>query len=579
MPAWCRRSALAWWALSSTGFLLITAYYILAHAVEPLSRDQWQMYDALFTHGVRDTSLSTVSGHRHILAFWLYHLDMHAFHGSNRFLLAVDWLLNLTLISVLCISAWQLPRSTLARTLLCGWITVMLCWLLNIALIGWGFNGINNFMSIVPSVLAITGLWAAVHQHRTAWLPVACVLGVLATLSFANGVLVWIIAFICLYLWRAPRRMFVVISMAATVAIALYVFLPGASAAQATLKWPGSAFVTFPIQVMGGPFYHVLRSWHIGNDATLTVLASGFGCLVTACALWQFIHLLRHRPPVSWFASLCVTAMCIGAGSCLMLSMSRLDDYLDFTVDRFQIFALLVWIGTVGLCFCRAQPTVVRRWEMAFVLFPLLAMPAQLDWGARLAEYRNRVEIALLAYQVYLPVQADAERALHWNWENKLPAFFNVLENIRHTRSNIFHNGLATSLGKPIITHSNLPLCNTALTRTQTIHASDLLDVTAWPAAHDYVVQTTGDAAAGQRWFFQSPSSLAWDGGVLLDTQHTVRGLILPIHNSALPRANGLVHDEFNAYGINRQDPAHSPIRSLVLLHEHVPVCAQTLDY
>lgn len=536
------------------------------------------MYDALLNHGLLETSLSTTSGHRHILAFWLYHWDLQWGHGSNRLLLAVDWLLNGSLIVLLCVSAWALPLSRLARTLLCGWISVMLCWLINIALLGWGFNGINNFMSLVPGLLAIACLWRATQQHALIMAGWAGLLGILASLSFANGVLVWPTAFICLYWWRAPRNLFLITLAATGIAVLLYISLPGATAAQAALKWPGSAFFTFPAQVMGGPLYHLLRSWHLMDEQQLAVFATRAGIVITVCAVWQFIQRLRQRQPLSLFASLCVALLCFGAGSCLMLSMSRLDEFLDFTVDRFQIFALLVWIGSVGLHICHAHPAVIRRWEIGFIVFPLLALPAQLDWGARLAEYRNRVDMALLAYQVYLPVQADAERALHWNWENKLPAFFNVLEYLRTTHSNVFYDGLAQHLTQTWTEASTLPTCSATVVRTQPILARELLTVTHWPTAHRYAIPDAGndDRIAGQRWFFQY-NNTDWDGGVLLDAQHTVRGLVLPIHHSRLPRTSGLWHDAFNAYGIHRQDNASESVRSLVLLRAHQPVCQQPL--
>ena len=129
-----------------------------------------------------------MSGHRHILAFLLYDIDLNFFNGNNHFLVAVDWLLNLGLMALLCAQIRVCIVNPLSRWLLTGWVVVLLCWLLNIALLGWGFNGINNYMSILNTVLSIFFLHRAAHhpQHKTRNVVVSLLLGGLATLSFGT---------------------------------------------------------------------------------------------------------------------------------------------------------------------------------------------------------------------------------------------------------------------------------------------------------------------------------------------------------------------------------------------------------
>ncbi len=589
-----RNTLVALWAMSIAAFIAVTMYYIVFHHMEPLSRDQWHMYDALFERGLLNTSFGTVAGHRHILAFLLYDFDMALFDGRNRLLITIDWLLNGALIVLLCTQVWRLPLSRLARTLFCGWIITLLVWLLNIALLGWGFNGINNYLSIVPLTLSLFCLHNAVHHpsRSITQLAGALLLGVLATLSFANGILVWPTALVCLYLWRAPQRIFVWVLAAAGVAITSYALLPGADAATQTLKWPGWSLLRFPVQVMGGPVYHLLRSWRFVSDPFLFLIANGVGVCVTLFALTQLLQLLRTRPPMHAFQTLCVTLICIGAGSTVMLTMSRLDDFLDFTVDRFQIFALLVWIGTSGLCISTAQPTTIRRWEILWILFPLLAFPAQLDWGARLAEYRTRVDNALLSYQVYLPVREDAEKALHWNWESKLPDFFSVLEHIRATQKNIFYHSRSEWLGKPFAVAKALPQCQLHVDHISPVKASDLLDASVVTPPYRISITTnntasesitTPDVVVGQRWFLSIDTSPLdatnnnWDGGLILNEQNIVEGLIHPVRYSRLPRANGLLHDDVNAYGVARFSQTSSGSHQLVLFNQQTPLCRQAL--
>ncbi|HNN87326.1 MAG TPA: hypothetical protein PKK14_07435, partial [Pseudomonadales bacterium] len=189
-----------WWELLVI-FLSITGYYIVFHHVAPLSRDQWHMYDALFDQSLWKTSITTVSGHRHILAFLLYDIDLAVFGGKNTFLIAVDWLLNLSLIAVLC---WQIKKCVTNKThqyFLMGWTVLLLCWLINIALLGWGFNGINNYLSILSTVSSVFFLHRVIQKknHSQRNVLIALLLGGVATFSFGNGILVWSIAWLLLF--------------------------------------------------------------------------------------------------------------------------------------------------------------------------------------------------------------------------------------------------------------------------------------------------------------------------------------------------------------------------------------------
>ncbi len=564
--------AIAGWWLASALFLAITAYYIVFHHVSPLSRDQWHMLHALVEQGLWRTSTTTVSGHRHLLAFLLYDIDLHHFGGKNHFLIAVDWLLNLAFIAIIVTQVRScLPRSQ-SRTLLVGWVILLLCWLLNIALLGWGFNGINNYLSIVNSLLAVVVLHRAVHEpmHRVRDTALAFALAGLATFSFGNGILVWPVCLLSLWLWRAPSPFMATFAGGALLFLLLYLLLPGGSAVGATLQFNGWHIVQFPLEVAGGPLYHLLRSWRVLPEAALQGLMTGFGLLVTAVAsglLWQR---LRQRPPADRLDALAVALVLTGYGTSVMLALTRVEGVLDPAVDRFQVWGLLAWLGVALLLFRRAAPAAARRWCALFLLFPLLALPSQLDWGARLAEYRTRVDNALLAYRVYLPVAEDAERALHWNWQNKLVHLFPMLDYLREHQLNIYADGAVSYLGKPVPSLAGLPACHWALLGQQPVRAADLLDVRSIAGTEAWQLPLgSPQQVVGWRWQadVQEPG---WDAGLLVDGDGIVRGLLQPVRHSLLPRASGLLRDSDNAYGVARMaaEPA-----GLVLLRRGELLC------
>lgn len=570
------RSILAVWLLLVALFLSATAYYIVFHHVSPLSRDQWHMYQALFEQGLWRTSITTVSGHRHILAFLLYDIDMNFFGGNNHFLIAVDWLLNLGVIVLLCTQIRSCIADSLSRWLLIGWTLMLLSWLLNIALLGWGFNGINNYMSILNILLSIFFLHHVVYSRpdKIRYMVIAVLLGGLATLSFGNGVLVWPIGLLSLYLWRAPLRFMLYFSAGAFTFFSLYLLMPGGNAVGATLVFNGWNIALFPVELMGGPLYHLLRAWRVLSDTLLSHISTAFGVLVSVLAVMLLWQRLARRVPMDRLDALAVTMILIGSGSAFLLTLTRVEGVLDPAVDRFQIWALLVWLGVSLLLYRTLAPETRRVQRLLFFLFPLLAFPAQLDWGARLAEYRTRVDNALLAYQVYLPVAEDAEKALHWNWQNKLPYLFPVLENLRLHHRNIFTGGAADWLGKPLPDSGGLPACQWSLVRQEIILAGDLLDVSAVAGAAQYVVPaTSAQQQLGQRWYVNVSES-AWDVGLVADSNGVVRGLLQPVRNSLLPRFSGVLHDNYNAYGIARLEE-QAP--RLLLLEDGQPLCMATL--
>ena len=564
------------WLFLVAIFLSITAYYIVFHHVSPLSRDQWHMYHALFEQGLWQTSITTVSGHRHILAFLLYDIDLRFLNGNNHFLIAIDWLLNLGLVALLCAQIQKCIADPLSRCLLMGWVVALLCWLLNIALLGWGFNGINNYMSVFNIVLSVFFLHRAVHQasYKKSNTIIAVLLGGLATLSFGNGVLVWPIGLLSLYLWRAPQNFSWKFLLAGLVFFSLYLLMPGGGAVSDTLRFNGWNMVLFPLQLMGAPLYHLLRAWQVFPETILTTIATGMGVLICVLACFVLWQRLQRRVLVDALDALSFTLMFIGFGSTVLLTLTRVEGVLDPAVDRFQIWALLVWCGLSMLLYRTVTPAGQRNWQLLFLLFPLLALPAQLDWGARLAEYHKRVENALLAYQVYLPVADDAEKALHWNWQNKLPYFFPVLENLRASRRNIFTDGVADALGKPLPVIAELPACQWSLVRTEIIVAADLLNVSTLASAVPYVVTaTSAEQQLGQRWYLNIAEPV-WDAGLIADGSGVVRGLLQPVHNSRLPRFSGVLHDDYNAYGMARLE---QPASQILLLSKGQPRCLVSL--
>lgn len=549
------------WVVAALAMLAVAAYYLLCHHMSPLSRDQWHMYAAMLQDGLWQTSLTTFSGHRHLFAFSLFWLDWHYFSGRNYLLAALAWLLNGLLAWLLCRLVWR--EGAGARWLLLGTVLLLQCWLVNLALLGWGFNGINNYLAIVPSVWALYCLLRAEREQSLLLFMLAAALGLVATLSFGSGIIVWPAGLLLLWGARATPGLLGYWLAALALALALYLLLPGGEVVNASLRFSGWFAVSYLFEQQGGPFYHLLRAWPWIDNQLAKSLANAVGYVIGVCSLWLlFRELLWRRRLSSYLLGVGLGLQLLGWGTLLLLTLTRQPDMLDTSIDRFQIWALLVWLGVL---LCLWQRSRWRSWLVVLaLLFPLAALPSQLDWGARLAEYKNRVDQGLLSWVQQLPLRADAERALHWNWQQKVVPMTEVLAQLRAADAGSYREVLHQNLGQvqPIASQD----CSLQHLRVQSVTTREL-----WP---EPVVDSAADSAVvGWRVY----AEYAWqadDRALLLDDDRRAVGLALPVVHSRLPRANGRFHTGHNLYGLARSTTVPA---ALLILRRNQPVCLSRL--
>lgn len=519
------------WLLACAVFLAVAAYYLINFHVSPLSRDQWHMYAQLFDEGLWQTSLATVSGHRHLFAFSLFWLDWQYFAGANHFLVACAWLLNALLLGLLVRTVWyEAP----ARTVLAVTVVLLGSWLINLALLGWGFNGINNYLSIVPSLYGLFFLGLAVQSKQRLWLGVAVACGLVATLSFGNGAVVWPAGVLLLWGMRAGAWAYGCWLLGSSAGFALYFLLPGAEVVNQSLLFNGWYTLMYPFEQLGGPVWHLLRPLPWFNSPLGMVLAKGAGYVFGGFSLAYLFRQIVLRKLRGNLALLSCALQLTGWGTLALLTITRPEPMLDISIDRFQIWALLVWLGLL----LAYWPVVgFRRVLLPLaLLFPLVALPSQLDWGARLAEYHNRTAQGLLSWMIALPVANDAERALHWNWQQKIEPMQQVLARAEQDQANLYRLLPPQTLGERV---AELPQCAAKLERLR------LLPIVGRELYQPPEALKQG--VVGWRLYGELPD--ASRAAVLLDADRAAIGYTLPITHSLLPRSSGVRHGGYNVYG------------------------------
>jgi hypothetical protein len=549
-------------------FVAISFYYIVFFHVSPLSRDQWDQYAPYFQHGLLDAALTPMSGvHRYVFPFLLFDIDMRCFGGNNHSLVFFGTALDLLVLGLLGSSLIRDPSLSRRekQAFLVVAITALL-WLGNIAQLGWGFMSTQYYLAIFSYLFAIFSAHQFCEARKTAWLIGCLMSGGIGTFSFGMGILVWPVLLLFACKWRAPLHFNVLVMLCLLMCLALFLWLPGRDAIVGSLVFSPANSLAFVFHLAGGPVYYLLRSYRLLDVDPLKSLAAGISVIATVLGIFLLLRMILCRKAHSLFSWLCAALMLCGLGSAALVSLARNPFFLDVWVDRFQIWATLFWLGLLPLLYLELKRVRLPSFAGKIFLgclccFPLAALPSQLDMGARLAEYKIRVQQALLSYQAGIPDKNAAEEALHWNWENKLGNFFTVFNYLRMERKNIYSDVDDTALlGKPLANldlHNQTPVLALQHIKTSIVTHDDLLDLSTVPAANTFSAFSTAspyDPVAYQLTALATTQH-HWTHALVTNESGIVIGLGLAMHHSLLPRSN-LKHigNDYNLYAVVRND-------------------------
>lgn len=586
MPELLSRKQRALLLLAGFGLLVfsgISVLYIAGFHVSPLSRDQWHMYFPYFNQGLFEAALSPQSNHRHIIPYLVFHVDMAWFGGNNHFLTAFGFFFDL----LICAFLFRLlkracPADCYTRYLIGGFILLQMLWLLNIAQLGWGFMSTMYYFAIFFYLLAVYLAWYALQSRSAGFSPVhlamAALCGILCTFSFGIGILVWPAMLVVALYQRAPRGFIALIIGLLAINLLVFFILPGGSSVSSALTFNLYSTLAFPFKLAGGPVYFLLKSLRFLSAESCKQVALVIGSLAMAGGLLMLLLPLFRRRTFSGFDIACYALMMLGVATPMLITFSRIDMFLDPWVDRYQIWATMFWLGFIPLCLLQVSAGFIRSVIQAVILaLPLVLLPSQLDLGARLAEYKVRVDNALLSYKMYIPVRQDAIDALHWNWEYKLPYFFDVLSHIREQDRNIFSDQLDEKLGVVIAVDTDLPACSVTVIDKHTVAADSLLDASLYTDETDRWMKPGPGVAAWQ--VMAQVENADWTHGLFLDADGKVVGLAHRVVQAPMPRGHfRFVGKRYNLYGVLAAGLPDMPFAANLLLLNEQQMCFSQLE-
>lgn len=182
------------WAIAPVFFIVTTIIGAVRWFSPVPFWDMWdgtlQFYVARLQGAHWSPFLEQANEHRIILSKILFWIDYRFFHGLSYFLIAANLALMVALWAALCVAARALMGEYPRLTSLCCALVAVPCfsWL-QAENINWGYQS-QFYMAYLLPLLALISMARWIHApERTRWLAGAIVLGMLSTITMANGIL------------------------------------------------------------------------------------------------------------------------------------------------------------------------------------------------------------------------------------------------------------------------------------------------------------------------------------------------------------------------------------------------------
>lgn len=388
-------------AIAATAYIVVTTYSPLPHW------DEWALFDHLATG--RGWSLQWLwaqhNEHRILTTKLLFLLDVDLFHGTQKFLLASIFVIQLLQAALL---SWSLrvlggARGALWRTCT-GLIAYCIFCPIQYENLVWGFQ-IQFILTAAMATLAIVGLLLYRQVDRGVYLLTCVAAASIATWSLANGMLLWPLLIAAALLLRMKRSTWVVLFAFAILNISLYFFhyhRPSSQSAPATLQ-SVSEMAEYAVVYLGS-------TW-VRHSSSFFALAAGVvGLSVGLAMITQVLRADHRRPLQIELAFLMLMVLATAA----ITSSGRLHLGLEqATASRYQTFALVFWccLGLLLLC-CVAANEVRFQAAAAGLLVIMLSFATQLRLPLIDAQWHQTrlkiISVSLLAGVDDPAVLADA---------------------------------------------------------------------------------------------------------------------------------------------------------------------------
>lgn len=372
----------------------------------------WDMWDGTLQFyldtqdGITSAWWRQHNEHRVLLSRVLFWLDYRYFGGVSVFLIIMNYLIVAAAIWAFWIVLRDTDsggRSAASKKTLALFIAGALFFWSQDNNLAWGFQS-QFFLAQLLPMCGLLWLGRSVQREdSTVDFALACLFGVLATGTMANGVLALPLLVICAVVLRlGPLRIVLLAVLAAlclTAYFATYVPPPFHGHLSDALRDQPFRLIVYTMMYLGSPFYFMVGKGVVGMG-----VAAAAGSLLTLGSAWLSLRLVRSARQASISIALLFFILYIG-GSAFGTAGGRLIFGMESAISsRYTTPALMAWLAFVVVLYLNSGLSRnVRSAKFAILGFAVVAV-LMLSYQVRAARgdadmLRNR-EIAALALEL-----------------------------------------------------------------------------------------------------------------------------------------------------------------------------------
>jgi hypothetical protein len=358
-------------AIVATTYLIVSTYSPLPHW------DEWTLFDHLALGKPSDLAWlwAQHNEHRIFLPKLFFLVDVKLFHGTQVFLLASLWLLQLLQVVLLSASlrvlgglrgsAWRTGAGLIAFCIFCPTQYENLVWGFQL-----GFVIPATMATLAAFSLLLLQRDCSAADPRRRWLLWVCVAAAsAATWSLANGMLLWPLLLFAAWWLGMRRSISVTLLLVAVANIGLYLF-------HYHRPTPESGVVP-PLPAVGGVLRYVAvyfgSTWVRHSSGWVALIAGSAGLLAGFLVI---VRALRQRRAASLLQLELALLMLVCVATAVITSSGRLHLGLQqASASRYQTFALIFWcsLGLSLLYAARQRPNSAEFTALASLLVLMMA--------------------------------------------------------------------------------------------------------------------------------------------------------------------------------------------------------------
>jgi hypothetical protein len=319
----------------ATTYLVITTYSPLPHW------DEWQIFDYFARSNTWSLGWLWAQHNEHRIFFpkIFYLIDIEFFRGTQVFLLASIWLIQLLQVILLGTSlrvlgglrgaAWRTGVGLIAFCIFCPTQYENLVW-------GFQVQFVLPAVMLTLSLMSLLLFWRDGSQ-RSWLLAVSIAAATVATFSLANGMLLWPLLLFAALLLRMKRLTVLEIFVSATVNIGLYFYHYRTPEPHESFALSLQSFLKVAEYVV----VYFGSTWVRHSSGAITMFA---GVIGVCAAIAVMLHTLRKRQRAAPFVLLLSLLMLFCLVTAGITSSGRLHLGLEqASASRYQTFALIFW--------------------------------------------------------------------------------------------------------------------------------------------------------------------------------------------------------------------------------------------